>query len=552
MGKISKKLLILICSIVLGTYLLIAVAGSYEFRNLIAEKNEQSMTMLSKQKMGEVNVHMQSIENSVIVLEKYILEKINLDLLKSSPSYTEEFMNGFMNRAFDAAAVAGNNVTAIFFRLEPMEYGRTSGLRLEKNGYGGYNKVMPTDILSWPTTDREHVAWYYEPKAKGLPLWIEPYVNQKLNSYIISYVIPLYKNGKFFGVVGMDMNTTAIRWVVDSINYENGFGFIMTKRGSLIYHKDYPDGLAAVKFGEEFASARTYLIQKRGEEKLGTYTWHKEKHFLAGADILNGMVLAISAPESEVMKPYYRLRTHLLRVLACVIIAILFSLKLVMRHVIQPIGELTHAASRIAKGELNTPILYKSNDEIGKLSSSIRKMASELQEYINYIHKQAYTDAMTGVGNKAAYMDLIKLLERKIREGLAEFILVIFDVNGLKHTNDTMGHEAGDALITNTAKILKTAFGAERIFRIGGDEFVAVLEHTSQEEMERLFSLYNQALTQYNAAKDKEFDFDLSISAGFAIYTPGEEFKAVFQKADGEMYRNKELFYKRKNSIQRR
>ena len=68
-------------------------------------------------------------------------------------------------------------------------------------------------------------------------------------------------------------------------------------------------------------------------------------------------------------------------------------------------------------------------------------MAGELQEYISYIHAQAYTDAMTGVGNKAAYMDRIKLLDRKIHEHMADFAVIVFDVNGLKRVNDSFGHE---------------------------------------------------------------------------------------------------------------
>ena len=509
--------------------------------------------MIANEKANELNVHMQRIESSLIVLEKFISENIDLSLFKSSTEYSKNFLKEFENLALSAAVVTGN-VTAVYFRPEANEYGSTNGFLLSKSKYGDFNSITPTDILQYPSTDREHVAWYYEPKAKGTPVWLEPYTNKNLNYYMISYVIPLYSHGKFYGIVGMDMNMAAIHWVVDSINYENGFGFLLSKKGSIVYHKDFPEGKPLVQFNEELLSISEQLMKNHDKDEISMCNWHHRNYYFTGSAIQNGMILAISAPTDNVLLPYYNLRAYMVIVLICVIAAILVVLRLVMRHVILPIGELTRAASRIAKGELNTPILYKSDDEIGKLSDSVRKMASELQEYISYISKQAYTDAMTGVGNQAAYIDFTKKLDRKISEGLVRFAVIMFDVNGLKATNDTLGHEYGDALIKAAAQVIKSVFGQENIYRIGGDEFIAIIENTSEREIEKMFEQYKTNLENENkktSVKNSDVS-ELSISHGYAIYTSEKQYKDVFQRADEDMYREKEKFYQGKKDRRHR
>ena len=553
MQSIRRKLLILMCGIIFCTYTFIAGAASYAFKILLEKKNAQTMNMIAREKANELNVHMQRIESSLIVLEKFISENIDLQLFKNDKEYSKKFINEFETLARSAAVVTGN-VTAVYFRPEANEYGSTNGFLLSKSKYGEFNSITPTDILKYPSTDREHVAWYYEPKKIGTPVWLAPYNNRNLNYYMISYVIPLYSHGKFYGIIGMDMNMAAIHWVVDSINYENGFGLLLTKKGSIVYHKDFPEGKSLVHFNEELLTISEYLVENSNKDEIGMCNWHHHKYYFTGASIQNGMILAISAPADNVLLQYHKLRSYMVIVLVCVIIAILIALRLVMRHVILPIGELTRAAARIAKGELNTPILYKSDDEIGKLSDSLRKMASELQEYINYISKQAYTDAMTGVGNQAAYIDFTKKLDRKINEGLARFVVIMFDVNGLKTTNDTLGHEYGDALIKSAAQVIKSTFGQENIYRIGGDEFIAIIENTSEKEIEKLFAQYKTNLETENkkASESNPAASELSISHGYAFYTSEKQYKDVFQLADEDMYREKEKFYQGKKDRRRR
>ncbi len=550
--SIRKKMLSLLCGIVFGLYALVAVIGSREMRHIISEENAATMNMLVKQKASELNAHMAAVERGVKTLSQYIIENADIHRLQQEPAYMQAFMEALAIRSAEAAAVAGD-IETVYFRPDPHVYGSTAGIFLTHREDGNYMSITPTDILKYASNDREHVGWYYEPKERGIPMWMEPYSNKNINVLMISFIIPVWCDNSFFGVVGMDMYMAAIHQVVDTIDYKNGFGFLLGQNGSLVYHREYPEGLSGVQFNESLREASRYLLSEREKKmSVGCYRWHGEAHYLVGADMQNGMVLAITSPASEVLQPLVRMRIVMVIIFLLVVMATIITMRLIMRYIIRPIGELTYASSRIARGELNIPIHHHSDDEIGKLAESIRKMAGELQEYISYIHAQAYTDAMTGVGNKAAYMDRIKLLDRKIHEHMADFAVIVFDVNGLKHVNDTLGHEIGDALISDAAKVLKTAFGDDAVYRIGGDEFIVIKEKITADYLSHLFTKYRAAISSFNQT-ERQYDIELSISSGYTLYgEEDEEYKTVFQRADAAMYKEKQRFYQGRNDRRQR
>ena len=184
-------------------------------------------------------------------------------------------------------------------------------------------------------------------------------------------------------------------------------------------------------------------------------------------------------------------------------------------------------------------------DEIGELGEKIRRTQRELQAYLGYVQGQAFTDKLTGAGNHTAYQDAVKRLTGKISTNMADFHIVVFDVNGLKTVNDRLGHEVGDQLLRDAAGILQGAFGAENVYRIGGDEFIAVLEKATDEDVEAMYRRMDEALDDFNRG-ERHYDIPLSISRGAAAYRRGvdRQYKDIFRRADEEMYRVKGEFYR--------
>ncbi len=188
---------------------------------------------------------------------------------------------------------------------------------------------------------------------------------------------------------------------------------------------------------------------------------------------------------------------------------------------------------------------------INRMATFIKATTEELAEANNKLAEAnrrlselAVTDALTGLWNKTAYIENTRTLDEEIRDGCCAFSVAAFDMNGLKQINDTYGHEYGDMAIKDASKVLAVVFGKKNLYRIGGDEFIAIMDQTTASEMENLFDELDRALNLENRT-EKEYRVPLTISKGYSTFAPGEDegYKELFRKADEAMYQDKDRYY---------
>lgn len=211
------------------------------------------------------------------------------------------------------------------------------------------------------------------------------------------------------------------------------------------------------------------------------------------------------------------------------------------------IEELTNAIGNIAplseQPARTEPARYRGED-VDALGEKILIMQEELRTQIARIHEQAYLDGSTGVRSKAAYLDTVKNLEQRIEEKTAAFSVAVFDLNGLKEINDTCGHECGDLALADAAGALKKAFGSEAVYRIGGDEFIAVLQTASEAGITGCFAQLDDAIAEVNRT-ERRYRLPLGLSRGYAVCTAeDEDYLTVFRRADRMMYGDKAAYYR--------
>ena len=169
----------------------------------------------------------------------------------------------------------------------------------------------------------------------------------------------------------------------------------------------------------------------------------------------------------------------------------------------------------------------------------------------DYIQKQQIeitTDTLTGLFNRYAYsMELKKYSEpESVPEDLAVFLI---DINELKKTNDTLGHEAGDELIIGAADcIYEVMKDYGKVYRIGGDEFVAICKMNKRRASDTLNRL-NRITRTWKGEKVTK----LRLAAGYALASEYRELnlEKLIQKADHNMYEAKASYYSI-NGIDRR
>ena len=184
-------------------------------------------------------------------------------------------------------------------------------------------------------------------------------------------------------------------------------------------------------------------------------------------------------------------------------------------------------------------------EDIDALGEKILSMQQELKTQIELVREQAYHDGLTGVLNTASYLDTVRELDSRIRAGEAAFAVAVIDLNSLKNINDDIGHEAGDIALTDTATALTQVFGEDNVYRIGGDEYIAIMKTAGEPEMKRYFAMLDETLMIMNYTK-KPYGMPLALSKGYAVLQEGDEdFRTVFRRADQMMYRDKASYYTR-------
>lgn len=186
-------------------------------------------------------------------------------------------------------------------------------------------------------------------------------------------------------------------------------------------------------------------------------------------------------------------------------------------------------------------------DGFEELCERLKFVRKELQKFIEEAHEMAYTDALTGTGNRNAYIESLKHLNNQIKKGKAAFSIAVFDINGLKNANDSFGHEFGDLMIVTAAEVLKNSVEQESLFRIGGDEFVALIDKVSEAELSEIFQNVDSAIAEKNSKIEAfKIKSPLAISKGVSSFNPenDSDVKNVFRRADDAMYADKTAYYK--------
>lgn len=150
-------------------------------------------------------------------------------------------------------------------------------------------------------------------------------------------------------------------------------------------------------------------------------------------------------------------------------------------------------------------------------------------------------DPLTNVNNRMAYEDKEVFLQSEINSGSAvKFAIAMFDVNNLKLINDSMGHDAGDEYLIRCCRLICNVFKHSPVYRVGGDEFIAVLSGEDYENSDFLLERLHNRMSQYSNVLPLPDDY-ISIAAGIAEYMHGEDatVQDILKRADERMYQNK-------------
>ena len=301
----------------------------------------------------------------------------------------------------------------VFYVLEPnvldgqdanyagKQYHNADGRFVPWVSYNGNDIFIQPSVGYEADTPDGAGAYYFIPKRTRKETIMEPYAYEIAgkNVLMVDCVVPLQKNGKFMGVVGIDFPMGTIDKFVREIKvFETGYAFLLSNAGTFMAHPDvekskngsvsifddpkmtpeFREGLQKVLSGEDFSA----YVDEDGETYLKTFV----PIFLGRSD--KPFILGVKVPMSEVLAGAYSMRNTALAIGGLAIVLLMFVIIIVSRAITKPIKETMGAVEAIADGNLSFRLPADSSDEVGRMQIAVNNMAEELANNLDEITRQ--------------------------------------------------------------------------------------------------------------------------------------------------------------------
>lgn len=241
----------------------------------------------------------------------------------------------------------------------------------------------------------------------------------------------------------------------------------------------------------------------------------------------------------------------------------LIGIYIVDRTIVRHINKLSETAKQYSARDLNfSKLNIHTGDEIETLAESMKRMERDIKEYYDNLletkndletarenaqafEREANIDPLTNLRNKRAY----DLAVTELNKSDKPYALVVFDINNLKMINDSYGHENGNIAIRNLAGLICDVFQYSPVYRIGGDEFVAILTNRDFENREALIRQFREEERRSRENSALQPWEKPCAACGYAVYDARLDNGAasVFKRADENMYGQKKKMKESEN-----
>lgn len=567
-NSIRNKITALMIAAILISVLTFGITGIYFVVKETSRLSARNLSLVCENRKDVLDEYLESVQQSVNMIGRYSVDSLDSVALAEggvlgasgntdkmipgrSESQKEELDRyfdehlAFIEGAFESVANHTNGIASYYYRVNHEITSSPKGFMYSKKGVSDFKEMELTDITAYERDDMDNAGWYYTPLRQGGPSWVEPYYSKTMEDWVISYVVPVYKAGTFIGVLGMDIKfDTLVTQIQEFTDFETGHFALMDENGVICYDPEYERGTNIAEVIPELKGVAKEMGDDSSPDKIVRFDKDGTSWQMTYNTLKNNMKLAALVKSSEVNRSSYTLAGIFVTIGVLILIVFTFLAAGMTRLVTEPLNKLTAAAKKLAAGDYDAELKYEGEDEIGALTSAFRLMRDRLRTDFNDLSSRAYTDALTRVRNKAAYDDYTEGLELSVSKSdgssVPEFAIILMDCDGLKNINDLYGHDKGDIYLCTACRLICRVFAHSPVFRVGGDEFVVVLQGEDYRNREELLTEFEQKRCAVNDEAANPWD-TVEISRGMAVYSPDtdDSVKSVFRRADTLMYEHK-------------
>jgi diguanylate cyclase (GGDEF)-like protein len=220
-------------------------------------------------------------------------------------------------------------------------------------------------------------------------------------------------------------------------------------------------------------------------------------------------------------------------------LAILVGVILIGRVMAGSVERLVNGAELFAAGNRDHRIDVRVPPELHRVAEEFNRMIGRIHESEDALADLARRDSLTMLLNRRAFdEELPGMLARQQRFG-ERFALLVFDLDHFKQVNDRHGHGVGDDVLRAAARALSGELRPfDRLFRIGGEEFAAIVSGSDGDAARLTAERLRQAVASHPVTVDGSV-IEATVSVGVAIASTGSRAETLIQDADAALYRAK-------------
>ncbi|MCX8517417.1 MAG: diguanylate cyclase [Rhodoferax sp.] len=259
------------------------------------------------------------------------------------------------------------------------------------------------------------------------------------------------------------------------------------------------------------------------------------------------IILGVAVPRDIVLAQFDQLGAVVLQIVAALGVACLVLALVVARLVTQPINSISRAVQRFASEHHTELLETRRSDEIGTLARRLVQMQDQITAQMRELERShqemellARHDPMTGLPNRRLFQERLDEALARAQRNARHFAILFIDVDKFKLINDRFGHEAGDQVLKVIAqRLLQHTRKVDTVARMGGDEFVVLLDSTQSQQNIAAFA--NKLIDNVHQPIPYGSNLlEVGCSIGISQYPDdGSTANQLLSKADTAMYQAK-------------
>lgn len=292
MPSIKSKMTTMMIYVIVIAMAISAFLSVAALRSVGSRDADQLLLLMCETGQKNMDNYFKSVEQSVAMLSAYV--ESDLDGLD------DEKLQAHLSRVvpiFDKVISKTNGVLTYYYRIDPSISQNAKGFWYVIYDEGIVSHDV-TDITRYDTKDTTKLVWFTLPKAAGKPVWTKPYITENLGARVISYNTPIFHNGEFVGVIGIELDYSLMAKLVNNMTVcENGYAFLNDSDGTIIYHPRMD-----ITAMTEHPQVPSGLISN---EKFIHYNFEGVEKQAVWLPLDNGMRLNLTVPVNEINAGWY-------------------------------------------------------------------------------------------------------------------------------------------------------------------------------------------------------------------------------------------------------